>query len=120
MCLEKGGNVAERIRRLEEIAKVAPQHHIAHLCQGVAFWLGGRYERGLAEVEMSIAIQPELWDGYFWRAMAYACSAWEKEAFGVLEQARKAGLPEALLVPLEWLEEIKPGFQERYRAWKEK
>ncbi len=120
MCLEKEGNVPERIRRLEAIAKVAPQHHIAHLCQGVAFWLAGRYERGLAEMEMSIAIQPEMWDGYFWRAMAYACSAWEKEAFEVLEKARKAGLPEALLVPLEWLEEIKPGFHERYRAWKER
>jgi tetratricopeptide (TPR) repeat protein len=120
ICLEKKNIALERRQRLETIAKIAAQQHIAHLCRGVALWLAGGYELSLAEVEMSIAIQPEMWDGYFWRAMAYAGAGWEREAFEVLEQAREAGLPGALLAPLEWLEEIKPGFRVRYAAWKEK
>jgi tetratricopeptide (TPR) repeat protein len=119
MCLKQERNDTARIGRLEAIAEIAPQHHIAHLCRGVALWLAGSYELALAEVEMSIAIQPEMWDGYFWRAMAYACAGWEDESFVVLERAREAGLPGALLVPLEWLEEVKPGFRERYRVWKD-
>ncbi len=112
MCQER--NDAERTGRLESIVAVDPQHYVAHLCRGVALWLNEAFELALAEVEQAIALQPESWDAYFWRSMAYVSLGWDSEAQAVLDKALALGLPPVLLAPLRWLEQARPDFYQQY------
>src|SRR5258708_4505523 len=111
MCRQS--NEEQRIERLEAIAERDPEHYIAHLCRGVADWLGESYELALAEIEQSLAMQPRRWDAYFWRAMAYVPLGWENYAFHALAHAQTIVLPPVMFAPLKWLTADKPEFYEK-------
>jgi len=102
--------------RLEQIASVDLQNVRAYVCRGVALWLRGNLELSLTELEQAIAVEPEGWDGYFWKGMTCASLGRGEEARAAIEKSLEAGLPPVLLAPLRWFEQERPEFYEKYAA----
>src|SRR5205814_5046307 len=104
--------------RLEEIAKIDPEHYVAYVCRSVVSGLRGNLKEGLEEIEKAIALDPAVWDAYFWKGMLFAyyyqghSHQREKMAMEAIEKALEVGLPPILLTPLNWLEHDNPTFFE--------
>ena len=106
MCQKKPD--PSRAERLEQIASVDAQNAIAYVCRGVALWLRGKLELSLIELEQAIAVEPEGWDGYFWKGMTCASLGRDEEAIAAIEKALELELPPVLLAPLRWFEQDRP------------
>ncbi len=101
-------------KHLEDIARKTPQDSYAYMCQGVAQALRGNYKEALAEIEQSIALQPDLVDHYFWKGIVCAYLQKDDEANIAIKKSLDLDLPPILLTPLYWLQLDRPDFYHRY------
>jgi tetratricopeptide (TPR) repeat protein len=114
--------------RLEAITAIDPQYVTAHVCQGVAWWLRGRLEEAMAELEQATLLDPgpldrffetkdpflQPWDPYFWKGMICVSLRRDEEAIAAIEKSLELGLPPVLLAPLRWFEPERPDFYKRF------
>ncbi len=104
----------EMAARLEEIARIDPEHYVASVCRGVALGLRNKLKEGLEEMERAIPIKPDEWDAYFWKGMLYAYryqgQSRDQETMEAIEKALELDMPPILLMPLYWLEADRPDF----------
>jgi len=86
----KQGVGLEVAERLEEIARINPEHFVANVCRGVALGQRGRLKEGLVEIERAIQLEPEEWDAYFWKGMLcayyYRGQSHDREAMELIEK----------------------------------
>ncbi len=90
MCIEQPNDAT--IERLETLAKLEPEHNIAHTSRGVALWLRGDFAAAAKELEQAIALEPDAEDAYFWAGMTYASQGHDEEALVALRQAQTMGV----------------------------
>jgi len=126
MCQERHRKTTPE--RLEVIAVLDPQYVTAHVCQAVAWWLRGRLEEAMAELEQATLFDSEPWipsfepwdpffqpwDPFFWKGMSCASLGRDEEAMAAIEQSLELELPPVLLAPLRWLELERPDFYEQF------
>jgi Flp pilus assembly protein TadD len=113
MCLQRTDSSAEA-ERLEAIAAIDPQHYLAFVCKAVASYLRANYEKASSELEQSITLKPNEADAYFWKGMSLASLGHDNEAISTIEQALALDIPPVLLSPLQWLQDERPDFYQRY------
>jgi tetratricopeptide (TPR) repeat protein len=104
----------ELVKRLEVIAAAHEQHYVAYVCRGVALGLGRRFAMALPQLEQAITLDRESWSAYFWKSMICASLRQDEEALTALNKAIALGLPPVLLTPLNWLEQERSDFYEKY------
>ncbi len=85
--------------RLNEIAALDPTHPLSLLCRAVAAGFAGRWDESLALLEETAWPEGDEWAVSFWRGVACRALGRPAAAIGAFEQARKLGLPVALLTP---------------------
>ena len=112
MCVEQPDDAT--VERLEALAKLAPESHVAHTSRGVASWLRGNFEAAAKELEQAIELEPRAEDAYFWVGMAYASMGRDEEALVALREAQTIGVPGVLMTPLYLLQKTQPAFFEKY------
>ena len=102
--------------RLEALAIPDQQSPVALLCRGVAQILRGRFEEALALLNQVDLLSVQAANAFFWKSLVYAFLERDEEAQQALRQALGAEvpLPAPLLAPLQWVEQKRPDFYQKY------
>lgn len=106
MCLD--GPDSATAERLEAIAAIRPQDHLAFLCRAIAFCLRRRFEEAWAEMQHAPLPDPKDETFSFWQGVIGAYVGRDEESRAALTQVHH--LPLALLSPLRWIERDRPDF----------
>jgi tetratricopeptide (TPR) repeat protein len=101
---------AEVAKRLVKHAAINPHHYVAYLCNGVASGLSNKPEESLQTLGQAIRLEPDRWDGYFWKCIFLAYQGQNLAAKMALDKIIALEMPHFLLLPLHWLKLDKPYF----------
>src|SRR5258708_1475873 len=96
--------------RLDEIARLEPNHYIAYVCRGIAMGQRNELEVAQAQLDLAVSKAPEEWDPHFWKGMICAYHGQTSMARHEIQEALQLDLPPLLLMPLYWLATINADF----------